>query len=80
MAPIDGPIQLISEICIPHIIDDNILKFQPSMASGLGGVCPQRSKSPALLYKYRWFLARKIQLIPLWSKVINAYVYVVKYS
>ena len=38
MSPIDGPILLISEICLAHTSGVNISKAQPSKAKGLGGV------------------------------------------
>ena len=38
MAPIDGPIVLVSEIYLAHTSDVNISKAQPSKANGLGGV------------------------------------------
>ena len=53
MAPIDGPIELILKMCNPQTISKNIFKFQPSKASGLGGVRLKRQKSAAVLYKYR---------------------------
>ena len=37
-----------------HTTDVNISKFQPSTASGLGGVLCLRSKMPATLYRYRF--------------------------
>ena len=42
-------------VCTLHTIDDNISEFHPPKASGLGGVRSQSWKSPALLYKYRWW-------------------------
>ena len=39
-----------------HTTDVNISKFQPSTASGLGGVRCLRSKMPATLYRYRSIL------------------------
>ena len=36
--PIDGPIELKLNICIPHTADVNISEFQVSKANGLGGV------------------------------------------
>ena len=54
MAPIDGPIWLISEICTLLTFNRNISKFQPSKANGLGGVHGISHARPAILYKYRF--------------------------
>ena len=56
MAPIDGPICTKINMCTLHTISNNISEFQPSKASGLGGVWSQSWKSPALLYKYRLWI------------------------
>ena len=53
MSPIDGPIGLNLKICNLDTTDVNISKVQPCEANGLGGVEPQRNKSPTILYKYR---------------------------
>ena len=53
MAPIDGSILLVSEICILDTTDVNVSKVQPSKANCLlVGVEPQRNKSPTISYKY----------------------------
>ena len=56
MAPTDGAIVTKMNMCTPQTTDVNISKGQSSKASGLGGVVSQRSKSPTILYKYRWVL------------------------
>ena len=53
MSPIDGPIGLNLKICNLDTTDVNISEVQPCEANGLGGVEPQRNKSPTILYKYR---------------------------
>ena len=53
MAPMDGPIWLISEICTLHSFKRNISKVQPSEAHGLGGVRSISHARPPILYKYK---------------------------
>ena len=60
MSPIDGPIGLVPETNLAFTTDVNISKAQLSKAKGLGGDSGQRSKSPTILYKYRYRQEQKI--------------------
>ena len=52
MSPLDGPIGLNLKICNLDTTDVNISKVQPCETNGLGGVEPQRNKSPTIYLLY----------------------------
>ena len=71
MAPVDGTIVMKIQLNLPQTTDVNISKGQPSRANGLGGVVTLRSKSPTILYKYRYVHIRG----SLWLGLVAAFSY-----